>query len=55
MPIFSGFGKPIYPRIWREISLFTIAYGHGIAVTPLHLAMSAAAMVNGGVLLNQFY
>lgn len=52
---FPGLGKPIYPRIWREISLFTIAYGHGIAVTPLHLAMSAAAMVNGGVLLNPIF
>ena len=28
----------------------TIAYGHGISVTPLHLATGAAAMVNGGIL-----
>lgn len=27
----------------------TVSYGHGIAVTPLHLASAYAAMVNGGV------
>ena len=27
----------------------TVGYGHGIAVTPLHLASAYAAMVNGGV------
>jgi cell division protein FtsI (penicillin-binding protein 3) len=47
---FPGLGKPIYPRLWSEISLYTISYGHGIAVTPLHLAMASAAIVNGGIL-----
>ena len=28
----------------------TIAFGHGISVTPLHLATGVAAMVNGGIL-----
>ena len=28
----------------------TIAYGHGIAVTPLHLITAVSAIVNGGVL-----
>ena len=28
----------------------TIAFGHGISVTPLHLATGSAAMVNGGIL-----
>jgi cell division protein FtsI (penicillin-binding protein 3) len=27
----------------------TVAYGHGIAVTPLHLASAYAALVNGGI------
>ncbi|MBM3579335.1 MAG: penicillin-binding protein 2 [Alphaproteobacteria bacterium] len=47
---FPGLGKPIYPRNWSEISLYTISYGHGIAITPLHFAMAASAVVNGGVL-----
>jgi cell division protein FtsI (penicillin-binding protein 3) len=27
----------------------TVAYGHGIAVTPLHLASAYAAIINGGI------
>lgn len=49
---FPGLGKPIYPKIWRDISLYTIAYGHGIAITPLHIATATAAVVNGGILYN---
>lgn len=49
---FPGMGRPIYPKIWREINLYTIAYGHGIAITPLHLATSVSAIVNGGILHN---
>lgn len=44
---------PLFPHgpNWREINTLTISYGHGISVTPLHVAMSAAAMVNGGRLV----
>jgi cell division protein FtsI (penicillin-binding protein 3) len=42
--------KPHYPSHWREINVMTIAYGHGIAVTPLHLITAVSAVVNGGVL-----
>ncbi len=45
---FPGLAKPIYPKNWRTINLYTIAYGHGIAVTPLHIASAVAATVNGG-------
>jgi len=41
---------PLYPRHWMKISAMTIAFGHGISVTPLHLATGAAAVVNGGML-----
>ncbi|MFT6331994.1 MAG: cell division protein FtsI (penicillin-binding protein 3) [Lentimonas sp.] len=46
---FPSLSRPIYPKSWREIHLYTIAYGHGIAVTPLHIAASTSAMVNGGI------
>ncbi|MBT5073170.1 MAG: penicillin-binding protein 2 [Kordiimonadaceae bacterium] len=40
--------RPILPRQWGPTELVTTSYGHGIAVTPLHLANGVAAMVNGG-------
>ncbi|MGD9537209.1 MAG: peptidoglycan D,D-transpeptidase FtsI family protein [Alphaproteobacteria bacterium] len=45
-------GSPLAPspKDWRELSTMTIAYGHGVAVTPLHLASAMAALVNGGIL-----
>jgi len=43
-------GKPLVPAQWREINTMTIAYGHGIAVSPVQVAAAAAALVNGGVL-----
>ena len=44
-------GKPLSPRRWRPINTMTIAFGHGLAVSPLHLASGVAAIVNGGVLM----
>ncbi|MEQ8772504.1 MAG: penicillin-binding protein 2 [Erythrobacter sp.] len=42
--------RPIWPKgKWRRIRTMTVGYGHGIAVTPLHLACAYAAMVNGGM------
>lgn len=43
-------GKPLIPDPWREINTMTIAFGHGLAVTPLHLAVGVASVVNGGTL-----
>ena len=42
-------GRPLWPIYWARTTVMTTAYGHGIAVTPLHLAGAYAAMVNGGV------
>lgn len=39
---------PIVPKRWGRLNTMTIAYGHGLSVTPLHLASAAAALVNGG-------
>ncbi len=40
---------PLAPRVWRPINTMTIAYGHGIAVSPVQLAAGVAAVVNGGI------
>ncbi len=39
----------LWPREWSRIANMTASYGHGIAVTPMHLASAYAALVNGGV------
>jgi cell division protein FtsI (penicillin-binding protein 3) len=41
---------PLVPNPWREINTMTIAFGHGIAVSPMQLVDGMSAMVNGGVL-----
>ena len=41
-------GRPLWPRYWARTTTMTTAFGHGIAVTPLHLANAYAALVNGG-------
>lgn len=39
---------PILPGDWTELSAMTISYGHGLSVTPVHLAAAYASLVNGG-------
>jgi cell division protein FtsI (penicillin-binding protein 3) len=43
-------GSPLSPDKWREINTITIAYGHGIAVSPLQLITAVSAIANGGIL-----
>ena len=43
-------GRTLTPgNDWGEIATMTVGYGHGIAVTPLHLATGYATLFNGGV------
>lgn len=39
----------IEPNKWSESILMTSSYGYGIAVTPMHIAQAAAALVNYGI------
>jgi cell division protein FtsI (penicillin-binding protein 3) len=43
-------GAPMIPRPWREVNTMTIAFGHGLSVSPVQLATAAAATINGGIL-----
>ncbi len=36
------------PRKWNDVALATISFGHGMSVTPLHLATAYSMLVNGG-------
>jgi cell division protein FtsI (penicillin-binding protein 3) len=42
-------GRTMFPQKFSRVTTMTSAFGHGIAVTPLHLAAAYAALVNGGV------
>ncbi|HYZ48717.1 MAG TPA: penicillin-binding protein 2 [Sphingomonas sp.] len=43
-------GRPLNPGAnWGDIATMTVGFGHGIAVSPLHLATGYATLFNGGV------
>jgi cell division protein FtsI (penicillin-binding protein 3) len=43
-------GKPLWPKgKWSRVTNMTVGFGHGLSVSPLHLASAYAAMVNGGI------
>jgi cell division protein FtsI (penicillin-binding protein 3) len=43
-------GFPIWHKgVWPRLRTMTVGFGHGIAVTPLHLAVAYSALVNGGI------
>ena len=39
----------IWPSDWSRATVMTSGFGHGVAITPLHLASAYAALVNGGI------
>lgn len=43
-------GWPMIPNPWREVNMMTIAFGHGMSVSPVHLMQAVSGIVNGGVL-----
>jgi cell division protein FtsI (penicillin-binding protein 3) len=49
-PIEIERGRPIWPRDWGRATVMTSGFGHGLAISPLHLALAYAALVNGGTL-----
>jgi cell division protein FtsI (penicillin-binding protein 3) len=44
--------RPLAPTAngWRDINTMTVAFGHGISVTPLHVITGISALANGGIL-----
>jgi len=49
----SEVSQPLYPteKSWRRINTMTIAYGHGISVSPMQLLSAAGAIANHGLYL----
>jgi cell division protein FtsI (penicillin-binding protein 3) len=42
---------PIIPAHWQKLNTMTIAFGHGLSVTPFQLAAATLPLVNGGFLV----
>ncbi len=40
--------RPLLPPDWTDLSTMTISFGHGLAVSPTHLAAAYATVANGG-------
>jgi cell division protein FtsI (penicillin-binding protein 3) len=43
-------GQPQAPKPWHLVNTMTVAFGHGISVSPLQTVTAVSAVVNGGVL-----
>ena len=41
--------RPLWPSDWGRARVLTSGFGHGVAISPLHLASAYAALVNGGI------
>jgi len=42
---------PEQPKVWKPINQITIAFGHGVATTPLQTAVAGMAVLDGGLLI----
>lgn len=42
---------PLIPKRWADIVTITTSYGHGMSVSPMHLAVAYSAIANKGVAL----
>jgi cell division protein FtsI (penicillin-binding protein 3) len=40
---------PIVPAHWQKLNTMTIAFGHGLSVTPLQMATASLPLFNGGI------
>ena len=43
--------SPIVPKRWTDLTTMNVAFGQGLAVTPMQTAVADAALVNGGLLI----
>lgn len=40
---------PLKPTRWSEVDMTRISYGYALSISPLHIAASVSALVNGGL------
>ncbi len=44
-------GRPLSPRHWKQTATMTVSYGHGISISPVHLASAVGAASGEGLLV----
>ena len=44
-------GFPQQPDPWRKVNTDSISYGYGLSISPLHLTIATASVLNGGYLV----
>ncbi len=42
-------GRPLSPKHWKRIETMTVSYGHGISISPAHLASAVGAASGDGL------
>ena len=44
--------RPLFPPVsnWKEAATLTIGFGHGIAISPMHVVRGTATLADGGIL-----
>lgn len=47
--------EPLLPATWGKAEVVTIAYGHGLALSPLQFSAAGATLVNGGFAVKPFF
>ncbi|MEM9098882.1 MAG: penicillin-binding protein 2 [Pseudomonadota bacterium] len=40
--------RPVFPKRWTDLTTITASFGHGISISPLHLASAYATLANRG-------
>lgn len=46
---FGKTGRTLMPQKWGPVERATVSFGHGMAVTPMHVLLGVNAMTNGGI------
>ena len=49
LEVIEAAGSPLLPERWTDLSTVTASYGHGMAVSPVHVAAAYATVANRGV------
>ncbi len=44
----AGGSQPLFAKRWKSLTTATVSYGHGLSITPVHLASAVSTLVGDG-------